>query len=721
MKRIVPLMLALGMALSVMVAQTPTNPQKPQQEIAPEDVIRITSNLVQTDVVVTDKNDRPISDLSREEFELYDNGKRQEVRFLEFVSVDKGKRTEGEHPSGLPLNSEIATNLSAKDLKRVIAFVVDDLTIPYEDMFTVRQLLLDFVDNRMREGDLVAIVRVIGGKGLLQQFTSDRQLLRQSIAALNVQTHPFAAVNNPAPDRITSLPRPIGVTPSEVSFEDQGLVNLNDPNDETQRFYRGLFALTTANFVIDSLREVPGRKNLFLISGGIPIFEGAGIGSTPNTGSAYSNVSYLLHRLEDNAVRSGVVINTLDPRGLKATPGVRSFTDTPARSSLGAEDPNFGRGGSSAGRADLPGSPSDDPFGPLLSGASEHLGLDTVAKATGGVSVINTNNFRDGLDKALSRGNSYYMLAYAPSEKFDRKFHTIEVKVKREGARVYAHRGYLAREENSAASTRSKEEMIMNAAKSPLVKRDIDVSANVVIKPGAANNKTPLAIHLLINANRLNFTQSAEGKYQTSFDVVGFVYDQFGKLRGGFSETVNSSLTPEHYKEALATGLTYSASTELPPGSFQIRAAVREATTGNLGTISMYFEIPNLSNGHLAMSSIFLFEVDASDSKATPTPLLALRQISRKQALRFATLVYNSKSKAPLRSQMIISAGGSVLYREPEQTIEIGGASPITKIGELGLSKVPPGRYVLTLMITDPAADKKWQTVVRSIDFTVIN
>jgi hypothetical protein len=65
-----------GMALCGVTAQTPSSPQKPQQEIAPEDVLRITTELVQTDVVVTDKNDQVVTDLKLEDFEVYDNGKK---------------------------------------------------------------------------------------------------------------------------------------------------------------------------------------------------------------------------------------------------------------------------------------------------------------------------------------------------------------------------------------------------------------------------------------------------------------------------------------------------------------------------------------------------------------------------------------------------------------------------------------------------------------------
>ncbi len=88
MKRTIALALSFASVFSVAFAQTPSSPPKPPQEIAPEDVIRVTTQLVQTDVVVADKNDKIIKDLKLEDFELFDNGKKQELKFLEFVGVE---------------------------------------------------------------------------------------------------------------------------------------------------------------------------------------------------------------------------------------------------------------------------------------------------------------------------------------------------------------------------------------------------------------------------------------------------------------------------------------------------------------------------------------------------------------------------------------------------------------------------------------------------------
>lgn len=701
--------------LSVTLAWSQTSqPQKPQEEVGPDDVIRITTGLVQTDVVVVDSKDRVVKDLTLSDFELYDNGKKQDLKFLEFVSVAGERRREGTRPaSDLPtsaIENENIKGVSSKEVKRVIAFVIDDLTIPIQDLPNIRNLLLDFVNNKMQDGDLVTIMRVVGGKGLLQQFTGDRTILRKAIAAIKPVAHPFSTTGPADPKRIEN-PKTAGVVDEDLSdqlIEVQDRPEFFSPNEEANLYSRGLSTLSTAVYVIDSLREIPGHKNMVIISGGIPIFT-----PTNNTEgeTIFSNVTYLLQHLSDVALRAGVTINALDPRGLSATPGVVSFTETEGRSNYQAEimgtRTGFGRGGV-ADQATL---------SPLLAGAGERLGLNTLAKLTGGVSVANANDFGSGLDKILSRSQGYYLLAYTPREKFDRKYHKLEVKVKRPDLRVFHHEGYAAREDRPK-SERTKEEQIVAAARSPLARRDIDISPTVALKLSPETNKAAVEVHILIDPKKLTFTE-ANGHYNTSLDIVGFVLDELGKQRGGFSETLNLNLTPENYKKA-QDGIVYSAAIDLPPGYFQLRTVVREGASGGLGTFSKYLEIPDLKRDWMALSSLFLFSVDKSNQ---PTPLTAIRRVSRSQDVRYAVLIYNPKLKdgqPKLTSQLVISQDGNVLLREPEQPVEAVTTGQFAKIGQFGVSKMQPGRYTLTVTITDTLADKKRQTLSRSLDFTVV-
>jgi VWFA-related protein len=713
------LAIAISILLGNLIAQTPqqqNSPPPPQErKVSPEDILRISIDLVQTDVVVMDKNEQIIPDLKLADFEVYENGKKQDVQFMEFISLDEASRSEGTANVARVapgIDAAVPKDVTAADLRRVIGFVVDDVTIPSKDMSRVRDMLTNFVDTKMREGDLVAIVRTFGGKGLLEQFTSDRNILRQSVAQLGVRSiPPYLAFGGPEAGRVAKVPttegtHDTGETIGDLTI-DSGLF-ADAPAEGVNQVGKSYMALSLSNVLVNSLREIPGRKNLVLLSGGLPMFD------FNREGRLAGAISDLFAHLVDNATRSGVVVNTMDVRGLTTTGAIASFADTPAKSALGGgtfagsdENPNFGR------TADLS----------LLGNKSltDQLTLKSLAGNTGGVSVVNSNNFSDGLDRILQRTRGYYRLAYKPSDKFDNKFRKVEVKVRRGGVQVFTSAGYFAKADR-ANETATKEDQIFKAAVSPLAKRDLDVAAE--LQYTFVNNQADLTVNAFINPRKIDFKRVGD-KYQASFDVVGFLFDSLGRSRGGISQTVTADLTEETYKRALVTGLSYTANTQLPPGSYQIRLVIRETGTGKMGTVSRYFEVPDLTQKQLTMSSILLYEVNPTAGKKTPDQLPATRVISRKQDLRYASVIYNAKmegGKPQVSSKLLISVGDKILFQEPDQKVETAGSGPgqLIRVGQLALAKVPPGRYILTLVVTDPLADKKRQTVARSVDFTVV-
>ena len=728
MKKFITASLFLILVVSPVWLQTP--PQKPEQEIAPEDILRITTSLVQTDVVVVDKEDHVIPDLKLEEFKVTDNGKRQDVRFIEYVTPETAPRMEGNLTiAGKNVETDAGRNLSAGELRRVFAFVVDDLTIPFEDITNVRKLLNDFVDNQMREGDLVAIVRVIGGNGLLQQFTSDKRLLHRAIAQITPQLNAYSAFNNLTSEEKIRQLLSDAASAADVPGQSRSVdsinaanSNIDGSNEATTRGFRALATLLTASEVTNYMKVLPGRKSVVLVSGGLPLAEtstgqvmiGDSRGAAPvtmaETRSYISNVNYILHTLVDRASRAGVVINTLDIRGLTAARGVSRFTDpgNEATSSL------ISSGTAGQGRA-----PNMAQFdNPAMDTLSAHVGLSALASSTGGISVINTNNFKEGLDRIVSR-SSYYLLAYRPTEPFDGKFHKLEIKVTRPGAKVYSREGYVANADAPASATQTREDAIVKAAMSPLAKRDIELAARVQYRY-LPDTRAQLDLNIVVNANNLTFKQGADGNHQATFDVVGFVMDSLGKTQGGFSQTVTATLSDKDYKRALTSGLSYTAHAELPAGTYQLRAVVRDSESGKVGSVTQYIEVPDVTKKRLTSSSIFLYSV-AIQPGSKPDPLNAQRLLPRADDLRYAAVIYNPKlsdGKAQLRTQTIISRDGKIVYQEPEGPVT--GAvqnDQMIKVGQLGLQKASPGHYILTLVITDPLASKESRTIIRSVDF----
>jgi VWFA-related protein len=705
------------------VALPQSNTQKSDDQ-----TIRISTELVQLDVVVTDKKGKVVSNLKKEDFELYENGKKQQVNFFEFIAG--GLRPGAGKSGGEVADKATAPEISSQgpgigDVRRIFAFVIDDLTIRHEDLNYIRQMLGNFVETRMQPSDLVAIVRSVGGKGLLQQFTTDKDLLRRAIAALTPKTHPFANFNNPDAPRLPNNPtalmaggggaNPVGAgieTSAPFDISTNELADTNVAPDDSNKTLRAFMSLGTASFVIDSMKQLPGRKALVLVSGGMPF-----LSSRP--GSEASNITYFLNALSDNATRAGVTIHTMDIRGLEAQRAVASFEDTPGKSMVGMQGSTAaGASGAGFGRTADEGMLGKNPI-------ESHQSLRMLASATGGLAILNRNNFDEGLGDILSVSEGYYLLAYTPSEgKFDSKFREVKIKVKGSDYKVYSRRGYFARESKTAATPATKQEQILAAVRSPLARRDIDLDATLLYKAAPPDQGT-IDIHLIIDPKKLQFDQVGD-KSEANLDVAGFVFDELGKLRGGFSETINAQLTSEELAKVGKGGLTYSANTMLPAGSYQVRIAVRDNKTNSLGTMSRYLEVPDLSKGRLAASSLLLASVAPGDMKATnPTPVSANRQIPRSQDVRYAVIIYNAKlkdGKPQMRTQLAISQGGKIIFKEDEQDVAAtGSGGQLIKWGQLGLSSVKAGRYTLTLIITDRLADKNANVITRSMDFVVVN
>jgi VWFA-related protein len=692
--------------------------QRPAQKPDAEQPIRISAELVQLDVVVSDKNGHVVKGLSKDDFELYETGKKQFISFFESVDALESRHngpSAGIHER-LPEQRPSAQGPGAQDIRRIFAFVIDDLEIRYSDLVYVRQMLTNFANTKMQPGDLVAIVRTLGGKGLLQQFTTDKELLRRAIASLTPVTHALNAFDLKDRGALTDIPNPTG-QPSTGIGGSAGGIDISRAESDTNKILRAYMSLGAASFLIDGMRELPGRKSMILISGGLPIL-------SSNRGNSSATVSDFLNSLLDKATRAGVAINTIDIRGLSAHMGVSSFEDTPASSSTG------GGGNRGAGRM-----PDERQFGYKnpFDVMEAHQGLRLLASETGGIAVLDTNNLNEGLDQIIGKTDAYYLLAYTPADSnFKGEFRKVEIRVKNKDLRVYSRSGYFAREEQPAAAPVTKQEQVLAAIKSPYARRDVDLEAMILYK-AVQPDKGTIDISILVDPMKLQF-EEIDGKQQASYDVVGFVFDELGKLRGGFSETVNASLTPDELRRAAKDGgLPYTTSTILPAGVYQVRLAIRDSKSGAVGTLSRYLEVPDLSKGRLAASSLLLGATGPEMKADNPTPLSASRRISRKQDLRYAVVVYNPKlkgGKPQVQTQLVISQNGQVIYKEAEETITIAGNSSqaskvdvpqAIRIGQLGLARVKPGRYTATLVITDTLADKKAQTITRSMDFEVID
>src|SRR5215475_1674684 len=139
MNRLLSIILALVMTTASVAARTSQDKKDSQTKQKDEDVIRISAELVQVDVLVTDKNKKPVSGLKQEDFELYDNDKPQKIGFFSFEESTSRKFDGSNETRTLP---RVTT---PSELKRVVTFVVDTMHIRADNLYRAKKMMIDFV------------------------------------------------------------------------------------------------------------------------------------------------------------------------------------------------------------------------------------------------------------------------------------------------------------------------------------------------------------------------------------------------------------------------------------------------------------------------------------------------------------------------------------------------------------------------------------------------
>jgi VWFA-related protein len=582
----------------VVAAQTPA-PTATPAAAEEEDVVKISTTLIQIDVTVTDKNGKVVTDLKPEEVEVYENGVKQNITNFSFVSnvkttEEKPAATAKPDKNALPTPPTAA--IRPEQVQRTIALVADDLNMSFESVYYARRALKKFVDEQMQPGDLVAIIRTGSGVGALQQFTSDKRQLYAAIERIRWNPAGTGNVGAFAPIQSSGA---TGESSSSSSGDDDGTdADEGGGSGSTEtgfnNFRESVFAVGTLGalrFIIGGMQQLPGRKSVMLLSDGFKLFETEAGGAT-----ASSRVLDYLKRLVDLANRSSVVVYTLDPRGLQTT-GIKAEDDVSGLSGDQIEEQLSSR------RAQL---------------FDTQEGLTYLARETGGFPIINNNDLSGGIRRILD-DQSYYLVGYQPDEStFDAKnarFNRLQIKVNRKDVRVRYRSGFFGVSDEQAKKPEQNltpQQQITNALTSPFATGSIALRLNALFGNDAKDGSFVRSL-LHVNAKDLKFTDAANGVKKAVFDVVAVSYGDNGLVADQISRTYTLEVKPDRYKKILEEGFVYFFTFPVKkPGAYQLRVAVRdEQQAASLGSANQFIEVPNLKRQRLTVSGIVLENLTA--------------------------------------------------------------------------------------------------------------
>ena len=698
--------------------------QTPQPAATPpdEDVVKISTNLIQVDVTVTDSKGRIVKDLKSEDFEIYENGEKQKITNFSFVSSIREKAEPVKRPADKTSVPVPTAELKAEQVRRTFALVVDDLSLSFQSAYHTRRALKKFVDEQMQDGDLVAIIRTGAGIGALQQFTTDRRQLYAAIEKVVWNPSGRGGLGAFAPirdnERIDN--------PTETEEDREARENSERSFDDFQGSVFATGTLGALRYIVTGMRELPGRKAVVLFSDGFKLLQ------TNEQGfSEGGRVLDFLRQLVDTANRASIVFYTIDARGLVTT-GIS------AEDSVDASQP---------GRTQQ-----------ILSERSTELfdtqsGLTYLAQQTGGFAVLNNNDLSGGVRRVLDV-QSYYLIGYDPdTDTFDakiRRFNKLEIKVKNKDLKVRYRSGFFnvaSRDAPVANTNQTPAQQIQNALTSPFAVNDISLRLNALFGNNVAQGSFVRSL-LHIRAQDLKFTDEPDGTKKAVFDILAITFGDNGVPIDQISKSYTLTVNDEMYKKFQKTGFVYYFTLPIKkPGAYQLRTALRDAQAGKVGSASQFIEVPNLKKERLTVSGIVLENLteaqwkangaetpvisqnpqSAEDERPNPMNDTSLRRFRRGTILRYGYEIYNAKtdaSKKPnLTAQIRVFHDGKLMLDGKQLPIDTTGQTDLERIKTTGAINLPvtmtTGDYILQIIITDNIAKEKRKISTQYVQFEV--
>jgi VWFA-related protein len=682
MRNLAALCLCLGLAASATAsAQQPVSPsQQP---------FRTSVEAVEIDVRVVDAAGRPVHGLTAADFEVYEDGVRQDIRVFTPVTIPFEPRPR----AGRALESDVQTNRVPFN-GRLYVFVLDDLhTHPLRTQ-RVRAAMREFLDRHFAANDRAAIVTTSGRVESVQDLTSSRASLLAALDGFTGQQ-----IRSSALERIDEYFRLRNV--GELRDEKGNTARIDD-RLEPERAYHARRALTTLQNVGKWLETVPARrKALVFVSEGID-YDLQNLVENRFASGLLDDVRQVIAQ----AVRSNTNIYAIDPRGLggleQETIEVSSMPDDTTAISPGI-------------------------FMDALRWTQDNLRV--LAQESGGFALLNTNDLAGGFERLVRENSDYYVLGYQPTNtRADGRFRTLQVRATRPDLRVVARNGYFApRGDRKPATANTPVMRALLDNPLPVTGLTIDSTAAIF---RASRDKASALVTVEIGPE-VGLTEQ-DGTHVGRVDVSVAAVNMDGRIAAAENPAVHLKLRPQTRELVTTYGLRTTTRLELKPGRYQLRIVARDATTGKAGSVMHDVRVPDFAAQPVALSDLVLASVGATRLATTTVdamlkdvltvPPTAIRQFEPRDTLTVLAELYDNRKRGtdPVRvTTSVADADGRVVWRL-EESVEAFAFDPKTGAYRhhpaIALKDLAPGEYVVKVEVQPSSADRPQ---VREVPFSV--
>jgi VWFA-related protein len=660
--------LSTAAAVLVLVCATPVaEPARSQDPQAPQ--FRTGVDVIRLDVTVLDANRRPIRGLTQADFTLLEDGQPQRIVALDEIVVPETQRTMA------AWTREVAPDVRTNSIPtegRLIVLVLDDAMMPPDPaMVAATKRVATRVVEALGPDDLAAVVFTLNNRHS-HDFTADRARLLRAIDTFNAG---FGYTPAMPPDGSRA-----------AVFEDDSLYQQ--------------YSIQTLRRAAESLRDIPMRKKtLVYVSVGVPI--------DPLAASTPAEIKALTAEeigsfvpVHASLIHSDLTSDTRDAFGQAATANVNIYALNPA-------GPGGMEGYLQTRRMDM-----------LRARHQARLHtefLRTVAEASGGRAIVDTNEFDAAIDEIFQETSAYYLLGYqTPNPEPDGRMRRVEVKVNRPGATVLARRGYtIPRPPRPRRADQPEPSPLATAMAGFLPKGDVPMQAMAV--PFALPRGRDVAVAIVARLEH----PPVETRTVQTVELAATAFDADGRSKGSRRLDARVVLLPTDGRDAEYEVLSRI---DLRPGRYNLRIASHNKALGASGSVYYDIDVPDFSRQGLSLSGVVVGATPGLPS--APRDVLAdllpvvpttMREFEEDdEAVAYLRIYQRGRSLGPVAMAVRVTDTSGAIVHRAEQVV--GTEAFRDGVAEfrtaLPLAVLAPGQHLLTIEATAGAS-----TVTRDIRF----
>jgi VWFA-related protein len=550
--------------------------------------LKVTTRLVDVAVIAYDKKGRPVTDLNASDFEVYDNGRKQEIRFF---SPAPGGAVAGPASQAAPSTPQPSfTNRAPDAVTRsggataaetsATILLIDESHIAWPDMNYARGQMLKFLDT-MASSERVGLYSMTGaGFRVVVEPTSDHGALASRLKAFTSSALSIAQSGEEESRNRQQI--------NEVhNVNDLNSVNGNhndvpdaeqpvDPQLMTMGDNPARASLIILAQVARHLAAIPGHKNLVWVSSD-NVFadwqdQQVGIDKSPKESQAFAirvqeamnDAHTAVYPFDVSQLEGGAITADIQHRNVELTQAAADNAATAAS----AGGPQSG-----GGRSMQPGR--------IVAQMSQDLHpiqgtIRDVATATGGRTIRRTGELAAALNGIVEDGHALCQLSFSPQGPADDQYHAITVKLAgKKGVTLRYRTGYVFAKEPTTLKDRFRA-----AVWRPVDTTEIGVNANVV------PNGTRPQVKLNIAAADLGMEEQG-GRWMDKLDIFFVQRDDAGLHAQVEGQTLGLRLKSTTYQNVLPQGVPFEHAVELKPGMASLRVLVVDENSGRMGSVTI--------------------------------------------------------------------------------------------------------------------------------------